>query len=118
MIKFKIDENLPIEASILLKNAGYNSHTVHDEELRGASDPAIYDVCLKETRVLITLDLDFADIRTYNPKLTPGIIVIRTQYQDKYNILDKISDIINFLKIEKIYGKLWIVENDRVRIRE
>jgi len=118
MIKFKIDENLPLEASTLLKNAGYDSHTVHDEDLRGVSDPVIHDVCLKETRVLITLDLDFADIRTYNPEFTPGIIVIRTQYQDKLNILSKISEIINLLGVEKIYGKLWIIENDRVRIRE
>lgn len=112
MIKFKIDEDIELEASIHLKNADY------DEGLRGASDPVIHDVCLKETKVLITLDLDFADIQTYDPEITPGIIVIRTQYQDKLNILAKISEIINLLEVEKIYGKLWIVEHDRVRIRE
>jgi uncharacterized protein DUF5615 len=35
-MKFKIDENLPIEAAALLREAGHDALTVHDQNLRGA----------------------------------------------------------------------------------
>jgi predicted nuclease of predicted toxin-antitoxin system len=35
-MKFKIDENLPIEAAALLREAGHDALIVHDQNLRGA----------------------------------------------------------------------------------
>jgi hypothetical protein len=35
-VKFKIDENLPAEAAEILKSAGFDAHTVADEDLSGA----------------------------------------------------------------------------------
>ena len=118
MKKFKLDENLPLEAGILFREAGYDVHTVHDENLRGASDDVIYKTCVAEGRVLVTLDLDFADIRTYRPDESPGIIVLRTQPQDRQFVLDRISSIVEIVKDQTIAGKLWIVEYDRIRVRE
>jgi predicted nuclease of predicted toxin-antitoxin system len=36
-VKFKIDENLPAEAAEILKSAGFDAHTVSDEDLAGAA---------------------------------------------------------------------------------
>jgi hypothetical protein len=35
-MKFKVDENLPVEAAVLLREAGHDAATVHDQNLRGA----------------------------------------------------------------------------------
>ena len=59
-MKFKIDENLPIEFAELLQNEGYGASTIYSENLKGAKDPTVIAVCQQEQRVLITLDLDFA----------------------------------------------------------
>ena len=61
-MKFKIDENLPIDLAVLFKEAGHDALTIHDENLGGCNDPDISGICQKEERVLITLDLDFSDI--------------------------------------------------------
>jgi predicted nuclease of predicted toxin-antitoxin system len=45
--------------------------------LAGAADPKVAAVCQAEARVLFTLDLDFADIRTYPPGDYAGIVVLR-----------------------------------------
>lgn len=66
-MKFKIDENLPVEIAVLLRDAGYDATTVVDQGLGGSADPGIASVCRNEDRVLVTLDMDFADIRTYPP---------------------------------------------------
>jgi len=68
-MKFKIDENLPIELADLLQNEGYDASTIYSESLKGAKDPTVIAVCQQEQRVLITLDLDFADIHRYPPQL-------------------------------------------------
>jgi predicted nuclease of predicted toxin-antitoxin system len=60
--RFKLDENLPRDAQALLLAAGHDAHTVNDRRLAGRPDSKIFDVCLNEDRVLVTLDLDFADI--------------------------------------------------------
>ena len=47
-MKFKIDENLPIEISEILNNAGYDSKTVNDQKLQGSKDSVIIEICKNE----------------------------------------------------------------------
>ena len=63
-MQFKVDENLPIEAAELLRDAGHDAITVHDQQMVGQPDPRIATVCQSESRAIVTLDLDFSDIRT------------------------------------------------------
>ena len=116
-MKFKIDENLPVEVAELFRQAGYNAMTVLEENLSGAADAILAGICQKELRVLITLDTDFADIRTYPPKEFSGLIVLRLKHQDKNSILEIINRLIRILPIEPIKSQMWIVEEDRIRIR-
>lgn len=44
-MKFKIDENLPIEISEILNNAGYDSKTVNDQKFQGSKDSVIIEIC-------------------------------------------------------------------------
>lgn len=80
---FKIDENLPEDVAIVLREGGFGAHTVHDEGLAGASDRAISETAHREGRVLITLDRDFSDIRAYPPSEHSGIIILSPRQQDK-----------------------------------
>jgi predicted nuclease of predicted toxin-antitoxin system len=76
-MKFKIDENLPVETADLLKRAGYDALTVSDQNLSGIADPEIISICNSGERALISLDLRFADIHAYPPENLPGLIVLR-----------------------------------------
>lgn len=116
-MNFKIDENLPIDAAVLLKNAGHDALTVHDENLTGSQDTDIAVVCVAENRILLTLDLGFADIRAYPPSKYPGIIVFRLSRQDKRNVLQAISRLLRVFDTHLVDNKLWIVEERRVRVR-
>lgn len=44
-MKFKVDENLPVEVADLLRQAGYDTATVFDEQLNGETDRTIAAVC-------------------------------------------------------------------------
>jgi predicted nuclease of predicted toxin-antitoxin system len=63
MLRFKADENLPAEVTVILAQAGHDAMSVLAQGLGGQPDPNVATVCQQEGRVLLTLDLDFADIR-------------------------------------------------------
>jgi predicted nuclease of predicted toxin-antitoxin system len=68
-VRFKIDENLPVELAEELRATGHEAATVDDQRLVGASDRHLSEVCKAEGRVFVTLDLEFADIRTYRTSI-------------------------------------------------
>lgn len=67
VMKFKVDENLPVEVVNVLEKNGHSAVTVLGQDLGGEPDSHIAEVCQKEKRALITLDTDFFHIRKYSP---------------------------------------------------
>jgi len=117
-VKFKIDENLPLICAELLNKKGYNAETVIQEGLQGCSDQTLIKVCQSENRILITLDLDFSDIRNYPPGSNPGIIILRLTDQSIMAAQSVLSQLIPFFSKELPTNKLWIVDESKIRIRE
>ena len=74
-MRFKVAENLPVEVAAILTGAGHDADTVFDESLCGAADQKIAAACLAEGRILVTMDLDFADIRAFPTAELPGAMV-------------------------------------------
>lgn len=116
-MKLKIDENLPVEVAEDLRQAGQDALTAADQALAGQSDMRLADACRIESRAFLTLDLDFADIRLYPPGDYSGIIVLRPSVQTITNIRRLVSQVVALLAIESPTGKLWIVDEGRMRIR-
>lgn len=116
-MKFKIDENLPVELTELLMRAGHNAKTVYEQQLVGAKDSVLINHCKSENRVLVTLDMDFSDISKYTPEEYEGIIVLRPGSQSKTHLLNIFQSLIPILSVEKIKEHLWIVEESLIRIR-
>ena len=116
-MKLKIDENLPADCAVLLRNAGFEADTVADQGLSGADDTVIASRSRSEDRVLVTLDLDFANVLAYPPAQHAGMIVLRSKRLDKPTVLRLMQRIVLALTNRTPTGELWIVEADRIRIR-
>jgi predicted nuclease of predicted toxin-antitoxin system len=117
-MKFKVDENLPRETCDLLNRAGHDAISVGQQELSGADDPQIYRRCQQERRALVTLDVDFANMQAYDAKLSSGVIVLRLVRQDKSRVLAAVARALPVLEREPLAKRLWIVEENRIRIRK
>ena len=115
-MKFKLDENLDARLASILVDAGYECDSVRDEGLGGKSDQELFDACGKERRVLITLDLDFADPIRFPSAQSAGIIVLRPHRARLALIREALVSAVYMLERERIDGALWIVETGRVRI--
>ncbi len=116
-MNFKTDENLPTELGQLLRDAGFDAATVAGQHLSGSTDADIASICQREDRALITLDMDFADVRIYPPDEYPGIVVLRLRYHDKPHVLDVASRLLPMFKTEPLAQRLWIVDEHHIRVR-
>jgi len=116
-MKFKVDENMPAEVAEMLANAGHHALTVPEQQLGGRPDPDLAAICQQEGRAIVTLDLDFSDIRAYPPGDYAGIVVFRLARLDKHRVLSAVQRLLPVLDQEPLSGKLWIVEESSVRIR-
>lgn len=116
---FKTDENLPVEVADLFRVRGHDAMTVLEQQLGGEADPRIANVCLAEQRTLVTLDLDFADIRTYPPRDYHGIIVLRPRRQRIDIILSILGRALPSLESEdSIARKLFILDDAHIRVHD
>ncbi len=116
-MKVKLDENMPLAMAELFRQSGHDALTVADEGLGGAADPTILKAAATEDRVLVTFDLDFADVRSFPVGSHGGIVVFRLHDQ-RWGVLEGPARRLMASGIlERIRGGLAIVDEARVRIR-
>jgi predicted nuclease of predicted toxin-antitoxin system len=117
MMRFKIDENLHEDVAEMLRDRGHDARTVFDEGLRGRPDPEIVDAAQREGRAMVTLDLDFGNIREYPPEHYRGLIVLRVVDQSRRHVLHVMERVLAVLDRVPLDGHLWVVSEGGIRVR-
>jgi len=116
-VRFKLDEHIPRRAIALLHSHGHSGRTVIDQNLRGASDERLLDVCRKTGELMITADLDFANIRQYPPGSYPGVVTLRLRRNGAKSVLAALERLFAAIPARDFSGRLLIVTETAVRIR-
>jgi hypothetical protein len=62
--------------------------------------------------------LDFANILTYPPADYAGIVVLRLHDQAHPTVERAVRRVAELMETEPLAGRLWIVEEGRVRVRD
>ncbi len=113
-MKFKLDENVPWVLKNIIENIGQHKvDSVFHEKIVGIDDKSLIRKCFKEKRVLITLNSDFID-PTEN---FYGIIILRSKKQGKNAVKELFERFLNSYSLEKLEGKIIIIEFSQIRIR-
>lgn len=89
-MKLKLDENLPVGLAGRLKDLGHDLQIVHDEGLEGHEDEEIWEAAQKESRFLLTQDLDFSDLRRF-PGAHNGILLIRLRSPNRRDLINRVA---------------------------
>lgn len=119
MLRFKLDENFSSSLTELFTAHNYDAESVLDEQLSGAPDSDIYEVCRQENRCLVTFDLDFANIIRFPAESTQGIVVIRANQIITLEVMKRMLEILlKLLDSSSPKGCLWILEPHQLRIRK
>ena len=115
-MKIKLDENIGTRGQEILRKAGHDVATVAEQNLISSSDKKLIDICHKEKRCLVTLDLDFGNPLLFDPKKYSGIAVMRLPSKCSYqDLINGIQMLEAGLAKTDISGKLWIIQPTRIR---
>jgi len=115
-MRFKLDECVDVRLRLVFEDAGHDTETVFSEQVSGATDHVIYEICLKENRVLVTQDLDFSNPFIFDPVPTEGIIVLRNPSQLLTDLKSLVIKAITHIAIESPKTHLWVVGKGGIRI--
>ncbi|MFQ5820955.1 MAG: DUF5615 family PIN-like protein [Candidatus Heimdallarchaeota archaeon] len=117
-MRFKIDENAPFSVKHLLESRGsHQADSVYHQGKAGIADQDLLDLCLKEKRILITLDTDFSNAFLHPRGTFYGIILVRSHTQGKTAFLKLFREFLNQFSLEQVVSKVVIVEPRQIVIR-
>jgi predicted nuclease of predicted toxin-antitoxin system len=116
-MKIKLDENLPTDIAEVLTARGHDVHTVPEESMAGYEDQFIFDAALREGRMLMTQDLDFSDIRKFEPGTHPGVVLIRLRDPSRRQLVNRMQQILRTESIEQWTGCFVVISDQKLRIR-
>ena len=118
-MRFLLDANMPRSAAMLLERSGHDAVHVRDTALKHATDESIAEFARTGLRVIVTRDLDFADVRRYPPEDSPGYLVLRVPESwvasEIVELLQRFLDARGL--VEKILAHLVILDPRQVRFR-
>ena len=117
-MKLKLDENLPDTLSNILTEMNHDVETVLSEKLKGKRDEDVWRAAQKEGRFFITQDLDFSDIRNFQPGNHYGILIIRLSNPSRTELIRKISGVFKIEDVEKWQKCFIILTDHKIRIKK
>jgi predicted nuclease of predicted toxin-antitoxin system len=86
----KLDENMPAALVEALAELGHHVDTLPGEELSGAQDDAVWATAQSAGRFLVTQDLDFSDIRRFEPGTHHGILLVRLHNPTRRRLTERV----------------------------
>lgn len=116
-MKIKIDENIAGSIVDLLRDAGHDVDTVQDEGLAGAADPEVLQAATRESRLVMTLDRGFGDVRTYPPGSHGGVLVLRLDHQGPRALETAVTRLMDSVDIDDLAACIAVWRDGQLRVR-
>ena len=116
-MRLKLDENLPRRLKTMLSGLNHDVTTAEDEKALSQPDAVIAAAAKAEQRMLITLDVEFGDLRKYPPGSHSGIILFRPRSLGLLNTARMVEEFVGRSDLSVLTGCVVIVEPSRVRVR-
>jgi len=116
-VKFKLDENLPVELVTDLRRLGHDADTVAGEGLGGAADPAVVDASSAADRILLTLDKGIANLRSYPILQHGGVVLFRPDASGRGAVIAFVRERRPRVLEMDLAGRLTVVGPARIRFR-
>lgn len=101
----------------LLPSWGHDVLTAQDVGLSGKPDEEILAYAVMHERVLITIDMDFSNIRHYTPKSHKGIIVAKIRPRNVSDVHRVLEYLLNNTEPDRLSASLVIIDQSKYRIR-
>ena len=116
-MKIKRDENLPSLLISQLEGLGHDVDTVPAEQLTGRDDEEVWRAAQRDKRFLITQDLDFSDVRRYQPGTHVGLLLVRLVHPGRVALARRVSMLFATEAVDRWRGCLVVATEHKVRVK-
>ena len=116
-MKLKLDENLSRHLKPVLIKLQHDVMTVAVQNLLSRPDTEVARAAFKEGRMLLTLDIEFADLRKYPPGSHPGVILFRPRSLSPLSVNKFIADFVRSTDLNRLAACVAVVDPVHVRVR-
>ena len=116
-MKFLVDNALSPVVAQGLKSAGHDSAHVRDYGLQSASDAEIRQAALREGRIIISADMDFARLVSEDPAVRLSIILFRGKPRRPEEQLAALLSNLPAIEEHLVKGAVVVIEESRIRLR-
>ncbi|MDR0470615.1 MAG: DUF5615 family PIN-like protein [Nitrososphaerota archaeon] len=110
-----VDQNIPRQVTVWMRQRGYEILTLTDAGIHGADDEKIAAYAVANNLVVLTQDRDFGEIyhNVYKRKLT--VILVKTKDGTPKSIIETIENTHMRLDLKKLQNQLVIISKKRIR---
>jgi hypothetical protein len=115
-VSVKVDEDLPIEISILVGAVGHDAKTVYTQGHCGLPDDQLWPIVQQEQRMLFTADKGFANALDYPPGSHSGVVLFRLPRESRAGYIRLAQFLLSQLKLDDVIGAIVVVSPDTIRI--
>jgi predicted nuclease of predicted toxin-antitoxin system len=115
-LKLLLDMCMPVGLVASLTGAGHDVVHVRSLDPR-ASDEWIIGRARDESRIAVTMDLDFGDIMSHIRESTPSVVLLRLRHPTPDRVLARLKAVLGDHRAALESGSIIIVEDQRSRVR-
>jgi predicted nuclease of predicted toxin-antitoxin system len=116
-VKFLADMGVSMSTATSLRDAGHDAVHLRDEGLLKLEDSEILDKARSESRIVLTFDLDFADLLAASGEKLPSVIIFRLRNQTPSSVRPRLFEIVSECETDLNAGAVVVVEETRYRVR-
>jgi predicted nuclease of predicted toxin-antitoxin system len=117
-MRFLADMGISLRTVEWLRSQGYDIVHLRDEGLQRLPDPEILEKARLENRILLTIDLDFAQLLATLQSSLPSVILFRLGNENYDQINDCLSILLTDCMNDLLLGAIISVNNRGFRVRK
>lgn len=117
-MKFLADMGIAMSTVRALREKGYDTVHLRDQNLHKLSDEKILKKAQEEERIILTFDLDFGALLYAGLHQSPSVIIFRMNIQTPATVTKKLFGLLGEHSRELENGAVVVVESFRYRIRD
>ena len=116
-MKFLADMGVSQTVVKTLRDNGYNALHLRDQGLQRLADPLIVEKAIEEQRIILTFDLDFADLLAIGSLSLPSVIIFRLQRTKPSFVTARLLSVLKECEDALKRGSIIIIDESRYRLR-
>jgi predicted nuclease of predicted toxin-antitoxin system len=116
-MRFLLDMGISVDVADFLRSAGHDAEHLHELKLGTLSDSDILARAVSEDRIVVTHDLDFANLLAASSAKLPSVIIFRLQNMRPEKVVPRLSSLLADHSRDLEKGAILSVSEVRIRLR-